>query len=149
MKFIIIALMLLSSICYHQYNIPTYQNSCLVLQDQYPKMKETYYLVIDRETKNTVFENRDICALIWVESRFNENAVSYTGARGLTQIMPYHGYYNPEQSIRWTINHLQTTCIPAAHGIKTVAFAYYHGGENRKHLRPIDQKYVIEILKRV
>ena len=154
MKFIIIALMFLSSICYHQYNMPTYQNSCMVLQDKYPKMKRSWYCIIDRETKTTVFENREICAVIDYESAqtWNPSIVSCAGAVGLMQIMPYHGVKDrtdPEQNLVWGISHLQTRCIPAAHGIKTLAFALYHGGCNRKFLRSIDQKYVIEIMNRV
>ena len=141
--------MFLSSICYHQYNIPTYQNSYMVLQDKYPNMKRSWYYIIDRETKDTVYDNKDICALIWVESRFNEKAVSPSGARNLTQIMPYHGIYNAEQSIVWTIKHLQKECLKTAKGNKVLSYAYYHGGNGRKFLRRIDQKYVISILSRV
>jgi soluble lytic murein transglycosylase-like protein len=112
-------------------------------------MKHSYFKVIDRETKKTVFENREICAQMWVESRFNENAVSPSGARGLLQIMPYHGIFNPEQNIAWAVNHLQKECLKTAKGNKALSFAYYHGGLNRKFLRKIDQQYVIEIMKRV
>jgi soluble lytic murein transglycosylase-like protein len=144
MKYLVIAFVLYSPIPFTDY-----LNSLQTLNDQYPKMKESYYRVIDQETKKTVFENKEICALIYVESRFNEKAVSPSGAIGLTQIMPYHGTFNAEQSIVWTINHLQKECLKTANGNKYLSFAYYHGGNGRKFLRRIDQDYVFAILKRL
>jgi soluble lytic murein transglycosylase-like protein len=149
MKYIIIALILYTPIPFTDY-----LNSLQTLQDQYPKMKESYYRVIDRETKKTVFHSKEICAIIDHETRktWDPSIESYAGAVGLMQIMPFHPVKDrtdPEQNLTWGIAHLQKRCIPAAHGIKTLAIAFYHSGEGRKFLRPIDQKYVIEILKRL
>jgi soluble lytic murein transglycosylase-like protein len=149
MKYLAIAIILYSPIPFTDF-----LNSYQTLQDKYPKMKHSYFKVIDRETKKTVFENREICALIDHESArtWNPSIESYAGAVGLMQIMPYHPVKDrtdPEQNLTWGINHLQTRCIPNAKGSKLLSYAFYHGGEHRKFLRKVDQQYVIAIIKRL
>jgi soluble lytic murein transglycosylase-like protein len=66
--------------------------------------------------------------------------------------MPFHPVKDrndPEQNLIWGINHLQKRCLLNAKGSKLLAFAYYHGGENRKFLRRVDQQYVCAIIKRI
>jgi hypothetical protein len=46
MKYLVIALLLYTPVPFTDF-----ANSLQTLQDQYPKMKESYYRVIDRETK--------------------------------------------------------------------------------------------------
>lgn len=149
MKYLLIIIILYSPIPFTDF-----KNSLQTLQDQYPKMKESYYRVIDRETKKTVFENREICALIDHETirTWNPSIMSYAGAVGLMQVMPFHPVKdrtNPEQNITFGISYLSGECLIKSNGNKLLAMARFHGGPNRTCLRRVDQQYVCAIIKRI
>ncbi len=69
--------------------------------------------IIEKESKKYNFDWRLIAAVIYQESQFNPNAISYTGVRGLMQLtlptadeMGISNRLNPEESIKGGIKYL-------------------------------------------
>jgi hypothetical protein len=74
--------------------------------------------------------------LIWQESHFNANALSYAGAEGIAQFMPATGRfnglrnaYNPAESLWRSARYLAE--LRQKFGNLGLAAAAYNGGENR------------------
>lgn len=72
-----------------------------------------YKQIIEKESQKYNFDWRLIAAVIYQESQFNPNAVSYTGVRGLMQLtmptadeMGVLNRLNPEESIKGGIKYL-------------------------------------------
>ena len=72
-----------------------------------------YKRIIEEESKKYNFDWRLIAAVIYQESQFNPNAISYTGVRGLMQLtlptadeMGISNRLNPEESIKGGIKYL-------------------------------------------
>ncbi|MCD6585727.1 MAG: membrane-bound lytic murein transglycosylase MltF [Desulfobacteraceae bacterium] len=79
------------------------------LKTRLPAFKQ----IIENESKKYNFDWRLIAAVIYQESQFNPNAISYTGVRGLMQLtmptadeMGVSNRFNPEESIKGGIKYL-------------------------------------------
>jgi transglycosylase-like protein with SLT domain/sporulation related protein len=97
-----------------------------------------------RDVCNSIARNADdfglprgyFARLIWQESHFNPNAVSWAGARGIAQFMPETGRlqglenpYNPAEELYRSARYLKF--LRGKFGNLGLAAAAYNGGENR------------------
>lgn len=76
-----------------------------------------YDYLIQKYAREIDWDWRLVAAIVWQESRFNPNATSFAGARGLMQVMPSTAndygvsaaeLYNPETAIKTGVRHLKT-----------------------------------------
>ncbi|MFW6134417.1 MAG: lytic transglycosylase domain-containing protein [Elusimicrobiota bacterium] len=91
-------------------------------------------------------------ALISVESSFNPKAVSFKGAKGLTQLMPstakilgVNNVFDAEENINAGARHLKF--LMKKHGETRIALAYYFSGSLWKKYPGIENSYIKKIIK--
>jgi membrane-bound lytic murein transglycosylase F len=116
-----------------------------------------YKQIIEEESKKYNFDWRLIAAVIYQESQFNPDAVSYTGVRGLMQLtmptadeMGVLNRLNPEESIKGGIKYLRKLCnrfkdLDPEERIKFALASYNVGYGHIKDARDIAHKKGFDI----
>ena len=115
-----------------------------------------YKQIIEKESKKYNFDWRLIAAVIYQESQFNPNAISYTGVRGLMQLtmptadeMGIANRLNPEESIKGGIKYLHKLYnkfedmdpeerLKFALGSYNVGFGHVKDARNIAHQKGLD-----------
>jgi soluble lytic murein transglycosylase-like protein len=122
--------------------------------------REIKQLVV-QEARNLGVSPSLALAMAYTESRFNPNALSHKGARGVMQIMPAtaRGEYgikpdalwNPRLNVRLGL-HFMRRLIDRYQGRIDLALSYYNGGSAvgdlpNARVIPATRRYVSQVLK--
>ena len=106
----------------------------------HPNVKRWESLIV-KYAKHYGIDPNLIAAVTTVESSGNPNAVSYAGAVGLMQVMPFHStrfpnrppassLYNPDNNLAWG-GRILASEIEWAEGNLTLALSAYYDGRAR------------------
>lgn len=98
-----------------------------------------------------------VAAVMTVESSGNPNAVSYAGAVGLMQVMPYDPYrfpnrpaaaklYDPDFNVAWGLRILADELEWARGDVFKALMAYYDGRARAEAGLPRTQAYAQEVM---